>query len=242
MKTKLFLAIMVVVFLILSAGCAGQEQTPTATPTETMTKGYSGVNTVEVNEMIMAGNVVIVDVSPVWAQGHLPGAISIPLATINDEIMYLNKDNSYLIYCHSDTASMQGAETFVNNGFSPVYRLIGNYQAWTNAGGTVEKPMYTDVMAADAKKMMEDDPMLVVVDVSPVYAQGHLPGAISVPLSSIDTEIKTLDKSAHYLIYCHSDSASIQGAETFMNAGFNPVYRLEGNYQAWVDAGYAVEV
>ncbi|MBU7027620.1 MAG: rhodanese-like domain-containing protein, partial [Theionarchaea archaeon] len=41
--------------------------------------------------------------------------------------------------------------------------------------------------------------------------------------------------------YCHSTSVAIQGAQKLIDAGFTNVYRLEGNYSAWVDAGYEVE-
>ncbi|WP_317136224.1 rhodanese-like domain-containing protein [Methanochimaera problematica] len=248
MKLKLFLLIITAYFLILSAGCTVQEDsaiqtpTPTVVQTEIITEGYTDVSPSKAKEMISDEKVVVVDVSPVWSSGHLPGAINMPLSAINDEIKYLSSDNDYLIYCHSDSASIEGAETFVNNGFTPVYRLDGNYRAWTDAGYPVEYPKYINVTAEDAKSMMETDSRLVIVDVSPLYDQGHIPGSISIPLSDIETKIQMQDKSAHYLIYCHSDSASIEGAETFMNSGFNPVYRLEGNFKAWTDAGYPVEI
>ncbi|MBE0700129.1 MAG: rhodanese-like domain-containing protein, partial [Acholeplasmataceae bacterium] len=37
------------------------------------------------------------------------------------------------------------------------------------------------------------------------------------------------------------DSVSIAGASKLIDAGFENVYRLEGNYSAWVEAGYPVE-
>ena len=44
-----------------------------------------------------------------------------------------------------------------------------------------------------------------------------------------------------YLVYCHVDSVAIQGAQKLVDAGFMKVYRLAGNYKAWVDAGYPIE-
>jgi rhodanese-related sulfurtransferase len=58
---------------------------------------------------------------------------------------------------------------------------------------------------------------------------------------SLDNAIPTLDKNATYLVYCHVDSVAIQGAQKLVDAGFHNVYRLEGNYGAWVDAGYPIE-
>jgi len=42
-------------------------------------------------------------------------------------------------------------------------------------------------------------------------------------------------------VYCHGDGPSIAGAQKLIDAGFKYVYRLEGNYGAWVDAGYEIE-
>ncbi|HUU76398.1 MAG TPA: rhodanese-like domain-containing protein [Methanoregulaceae archaeon] len=109
---------------------------------------------------------------------------------------------------------------------------------------TTEQPAgYTDVTPAEAKQLIDDNPDLVIIDVSPHYANGHLPGAVSYYLGdgSLDQAIPSLDKNAKYLIYCHVDSVSIAGSQKLVDAGFTNVYRLEGNYQAWVDAGYPVE-
>lgn len=109
--------------------------------------------------------------------------------------------------------------------------------------GHLTEDGYIDVTPEEAKKLMESTPNLVVVDVSPLYADGHLPGAINfyVGDGSLDNAIKTLDKSVPYLVYCHSDSASISGSKKLVAAGFEPVYRIIGNYGAWVAAGYPVE-
>lgn len=107
----------------------------------------------------------------------------------------------------------------------------------------MEKTGYTDLSPADAKKLIDENPDVIIVDVSPKYDEGHLPGAINYYIGdgSLDAAIPTLDKNATYLVYCHVDSASIGGANKLIDAGFPNVYRLEGNYAAWVDAGYPVE-
>ena len=104
-------------------------------------------------------------------------------------------------------------------------------------------PKYVDVSAEEAKILIDNNPDIVIIDVSPKYDQGHIPGAINYYLGdgSLDEAIPTLDKSKTYLVYCHVDSVAIAGAEMLIEAGFEKVYRLEGNYSAWVDAGYPVE-
>ena len=106
-----------------------------------------------------------------------------------------------------------------------------------------ETSSYIDVSPEEAKALIDSTPDLVIIDVSPHYANGHLPGAVSYYLGdgSLDEAIPTLDKTKPYLVYCHVDSVAIAGAQKLVDAGFSPVYRLEGNYAAWVDAGYPVE-
>jgi len=102
---------------------------------------------------------------------------------------------------------------------------------------------YVNVSPMKAKEMIDDDSSLIVVDVSPKYDEGHLPGAINyyVGDGSLEEAIPSLDKEATYLVYCHTDEASMLGSQMLIDAGFMNVYRLEGNFSAWVEAGYNIE-
>jgi rhodanese-related sulfurtransferase len=108
---------------------------------------------------------------------------------------------------------------------------------------------YTDVMASQIKMDLVDDanisPYMNIFDVSPVYSSGHLPGATNANAGGGGTALADLidgmDKTKEYLVYCHGDAPAMAGAQLMEDAGFTKVYRLEGNYGAWVDAGYSVE-
>lgn len=101
---------------------------------------------------------------------------------------------------------------------------------------------YRDVSAAEAKKLIDENPGLIVIDVSPHYDEGHLPGAINYyPLSALLNAIPTLDENVMYLIYCHADGPSRNGAQALIDAGFTNVYRLESHFGGWVAAGYEIE-
>ena len=105
------------------------------------------------------------------------------------------------------------------------------------------KNQYKDVTAAEAKNLIETMADLVIIDVSPHYAQGHLPGAVNYYLGdgSLDKAIPNLDKNKPYLVYCHVDSVARAGAQKLIDSGFKNIYRLQGNYSGWVDAGYEIE-
>ncbi len=103
--------------------------------------------------------------------------------------------------------------------------------------------LYQDLSVQDAKSFIDNHKDVVVIDVSTRYEQGRLPGAVNYPISdgSFEKALGSLDKGKMYLVYCHGDRPSIAAAEKLKEAGFKHVYRLAGNYQAWVGAGYAVE-
>ena len=58
--------------------------------------------------------------------------------TLTDLIATMDKTKEYLVYCHGDAPAMAGAQLMEDAGFMNVYRLEGNYGAWTGAGYAVE--------------------------------------------------------------------------------------------------------
>ncbi len=81
----------------------------------------------------------IFDVSPYYASGHLPGAADAGNGMLASKIASLDKGAKYLVYCHGDGPSRAGAQLMEDAGFTKVYRLEGNYGAWTGAGYSVER-------------------------------------------------------------------------------------------------------
>jgi len=108
----------------------------------------------------------------------------------------------------------------------------------------IDQNTYNDVTPMEAAMLIELKPELIIVDVSPHYTDGHIPGAVNyyVGDGSLDQAIPSLNKNQEYLVYCHVDSAAILGAQKLIGAGFGRVYRLEGNYSGWVEAGYPIEI
>jgi len=46
---------------------------------------------------------------------------------------------------------------------------------------------YTDVSALEARELIENTPDLIIIDVSPNYARGHIPGAVKINHCSTKT-------------------------------------------------------
>lgn len=99
---------------------------------------------------------------------------------------------------------------------------------------------YRDVSPTQARKMIDRYQDLVVIDISGTYHMGHIPGSVNYYIGdgSLQEALPELDKHARYLIYYHNNATSKKAAEMFTSAGFRKVYRLEGNFSSWVEAGY----
>jgi len=107
------------------------------------------------------------------------------------------------------------------------------------------KDTYMDISADVAYEMILAEEFELIIDVVglDIYQQGHLPDAVNYVWANGELQqmIPTLDAEKTYLVYCHTDPPSTAGAQALVNAGIVNTYRLEGNYGAWVNAGYPIE-
>jgi rhodanese-related sulfurtransferase len=222
--------------LLLFTSCEEDDTTPNGLYTDRLASDVKMDIVADASISPYAG---IFDVSPSYDEGHLPFATNAgSVSGLGDMLDDLDKDNTYLVYCHGDGPSIQAANLMTENGFTNVYRLEGNYGAWNAIS-------FVDIAPAEVKSKIGADDFEAIFDVSPSYNNGHLPGATNANASGGGTDLSGLivgmDQSKSYLVYCHGDGPAMAGAQLMEDAGFENVFRLEGNYGAWGDVGYAVE-
>lgn len=84
--------------------------------------------------------------------------------------------------------------------------------------------------------------MLLDVRTSGEYASGHLEGALNIDVEGMTfaEEIKNLDPSKTYAIYCQSGRRSRIAVETMTNAGFTQLFNLDQGIASWTNAGLPV--
>lgn len=84
----------------------------------------------------------------------------------------------------------------------------------------------------------------VVVDVREdnEFKQGHILGAVHVPLGFLDKRINDLEqyKDRPVIVSCRSGQRSARAASVLKKHGFESVYNLEGGLQAWQNASMPV--
>jgi rhodanese-related sulfurtransferase len=109
----------------------------------------------------------------------------------------------------------------------------------------VYKDTYMDIKPDEAYQRYLDNEFDLIIDVVglDIYNNGHLPGAVNYVWAdgTLNEKISDLDPSLTYLVYCHTDPPSTASAQALVNEGFDNIYRLEGNFVAWKNAGYPIE-
>lgn len=84
----------------------------------------------------------------------------------------------------------------------------------------------------------------VVVDVRTPeeFADGHVPGAVNVPLDQLGAKLDTLaPRDAEVAVICRSGSRSAAASRKLASAGYTKVTDVDGGTLAWISAGKPVE-
>jgi len=95
-----------------------------------------------------------------------------------------------------------------------------------------ESGTYEKITAETAFSMMQEKQDMLIVDVRTPgeYAEGHVQGAINVPLQSIEAGDLSLlpDRDQTLLIYCRSGSRSASASKSLVRQGYASVYDFGG--------------
>jgi phage shock protein E len=99
--------------------------------------------------------------------------------------------------------------------------------------------------SAEAKSLLQKQKEVVIVDVRTAeeFAAGHLKNAMLLNKYAPDFEaqIKALDKSKTYLLYCAKGGRSAEAASLMQNLGFTKIYDATEGFESLKKAGVTVE-
>ena len=102
---------------------------------------------------------------------------------------------------------------------------------------------YQLMTAIEGKDLIDSGVALTIIDVRTPdeFATGHLEGAVNSDIEGgqFSTYIATLDKTATYVLYCHSGRRAALAAQAMADAGFTDVHDI-GSIADWQAAGYPV--
>ncbi len=79
-------------------------------------------------------NILILDVrtKEEYDRGHIPGAVNVPLNTLEQSInkIYIYREKPIIVYCASGGRSPVAIRILVNYGFSQLYHMYRGFSSW----------------------------------------------------------------------------------------------------------------
>lgn len=122
-------------------------------------------------------------------------------------------------------------------GTPPSQQPQTSQQAQTNqqaqeSGSAAQSTGFMHISQDQAKQMMEEEKEFLLVDVrtKEEFEEGHIPGAINLPVEEIgDSQPQLLpNKDQVLLLYCRSGRRSQEAANKLANMGYTKVYEFGG--------------
>jgi rhodanese-related sulfurtransferase len=112
----------------------------------------------------------------------------------------------------------------------------------------MELEVMKTVSRMELKKIIGSGQNIQLVDVRGkecCYDNGHLPGAISIPINELEARApEELEKDEPLIVYCGSLSCSLSPRAAHLledHLGFKDVTDYEGGIKDWMDAGFPIE-
>lgn len=178
--------------------------------------------------------------APVFAQGHLIGAINIPIGFGQFGIMsaWLFPPETALLLIPSDNEDLLDAidSLMVVGMTNPLLVLRDDQEAWKSAGFAITKtPLLT---VEDLAQRIARGNVGTLVDVRErgEMEQGTLAGAINLPYREIRTRETLQSLVEPVVVFCNSGNRSSAAASLLERLGLR-VMNVIGGTSAWMEAG-----
>ncbi|MFN3369120.1 MAG: rhodanese-like domain-containing protein [Thermus sp.] len=100
------------------------------------------------------------------------------------------------------------------------------------------KGSYQNVGPRELYQAVDQGAVVVDVRTPQEFAEGHVPGAINLPVEAVAQWADTLPKDKPVYLYCRSGNRSRQAAEYLKRKGYTNLYNLEGGILAIQREGF----
>ncbi|MDX2343862.1 MAG: rhodanese-like domain-containing protein [Acidimicrobiia bacterium] len=204
-----------------------------------------------------------------YEAGHMPGAVNISLRTLAASVDKIPADTQVFIYCASGYRAGLATSSLRLMGYDNVL-AGPTYAAWTDAGEevsteAVEAAVVGDpglapelVAAADGwlstipegwqtagdveavKAAVENGAFILDVRTEGEYAEGHIEGAVNIPLRSLTANMDQIPTDVQVIVHCKSGFRAALAMPVLNVLGFGSTKAFTGSYLAWVEAGEPV--
>ncbi|NQT68462.1 MAG: rhodanese-like domain-containing protein [Desulfobacteraceae bacterium] len=241
-----FLLVMVVFGVVLQAKAKDVQKQP-----------HTVITTAELKAMIdsKTEQFLIIDArNPEEFQDvHIPGAINIPAKKFNDYVKLLPRDKAakLVFYCNGVKCgkSKRAAQKAFAMGYRKLYVYAEGMPVWEERGlPIITGPDYeakietTKISPQKLKTLIElQENNFTIVDVRDAaeYAEGHIPGAVNIPLASFAMRSGELDKNMIIIVYCNAGNRSYKAYRKLMKLAYKKYY--QALFADWKGSGFEVK-
>ena len=192
-----------------------------------------------------------------YTAGHIPGFRWFPGGQVvqrSDDVLVV-KNCPVVFVCDRKARSTVVASWYRQFGFQEVYVVEGGLEAWSAAGLELETGMPQEPVAglADAEAKVKPispgelqvstNQVIIFVDTSQEFAQGHVPGARWAPRGWLEFQIGGLapDKDGVVVVTGNSAANAVLAGATLQEMGYRNVRVLEGGMSLWRQQGLPIE-
>ena len=146
MKKQLIHLALIIAATVMMGACGATQNTPAQQ--QAAVAADSGVVEMPVNidaqqleQIRNRDDVVVLDVREDWeyAEGHIPGAVLIPLGQIPDRLNEIPADKTVVAVCRSGNRSNQATQFLRQEGFDNIHNMTGGMNSWVQSGFQVAR-------------------------------------------------------------------------------------------------------
>lgn len=203
---------------------------------EVLKAGLTPLDVLSFGQLAKDDNTIVLDTrkADLFTQGFIPGSISIGLDGRFAEWAgsLLPFDKSILLVT-TPGEEKESVVRLARVGFSKIKGYLeGSYDAWQQAGKPID--MIIDVEADELAMDIPFDDNLLVVDVrrEAEFADGHIKGALNLPLNDLTDPGSMANLDEHYNIYVHCGGGyrSIIAASLLKRQGIHNLRNVAGGW------------
>jgi rhodanese-related sulfurtransferase len=235
-------------------------------------EGYMGIKLDGLKQLMDSGDALVIDVREVaeYEEGHIPGAINIPLRTLAQNLDQIPANQPVVVYCKSGHRAGIAVSALHMLGYDNSRAFGASYNGWTDAG----EPVETDLVAAETYPVPEIEPELMaavdgflsgipegflamgdiekfneaidngafLVDVREVaeYTEGYIPGAVNIPIRTLAQNLDQIPSDQPVFVYCKSGHRAAVSIAALQTMGLTNVRSFPPGFSGWSSAGQPV--
>ena len=187
-----------------------------------------------------------------YQEVHIKGAISIPEPKWDEykHLLPAGKSAPIVFYCNGVKCgkSKKAAKKAAAMGYGNIWVYAEGMPVWEEkgmpiyAGPDYEKRIETSIIKPiDLKKLIDfGSGDFTVVDVRDPeeFAEGHIPGAVNIPVAEFASRSESLDKKKKIVVYCNSGGRSYNAYRKLMKLAYKDI--AQAIFADWKEDGLPV--